>query len=43
MSPLLTPLSMMEAIRKEVQSEIKESGERAKQVKENAAKKSDKK
>lgn len=31
------------AIRKEVQSEIKESGERAKQVKENAAKKSDKK
>ncbi|CCY24864.1 ppiC-type peptidyl-prolyl cis-trans isomerase [Brachyspira sp. CAG:484] len=31
------------AIRKEVQSEIRESGERAKQVKENAAKKSDKK
>ena len=31
------------AIRKEVQSEIKESGERAKQLQENAAKKSDKK
>ncbi len=31
------------SIRKEVQTEIRESGERAKQVKENAAKKSDKK